>query len=213
MLYCRLGVPACIASRHPRTVFGSSRVPKGGARGPKRREFSRVVADISWGRTLGAKLLGQAFGPRFGAKPIAALRDRGRAIGPREGKPGRHHDARRGHDLIPIPLRSVEVQTQFRFEQGRSTMSGSRYSPVTIREVWQREGQQRWDGQTHGRGACLLIVEMLRDALTPGRPSVPSRSFEFWRDQNKIRGRFIGDIVGNGVVVGKLDKNGLPLPK
>jgi hypothetical protein len=92
-------------------------------------------------------------------------------------------------------------------------MSGSRYSPVTIREVWQREGQQRWDGQTHGRGACLLIVEMLRDALTPGRPSVPSRSFEFWRDQNKIRGRFIGDIVGNGVVVGKLDKNGLPLPK
>ena len=92
-------------------------------------------------------------------------------------------------------------------------MSGSRYSPATIREVWQREGRQRWDGQTHGRGACLLIVEMLRDALTPGRPSVPSRSFEFWRDQNKIRGRFIGDIVGNGVVGGKLDKNGLPLPK
>jgi len=92
-------------------------------------------------------------------------------------------------------------------------MSGSRYSPATIREVWQREGRQRWDGQTHGRGVCLLIVEMLRDALTPGRPSAPSRSFEFWRDQNKVRGRFIGDIVGSGVVVGKLDKNGLPLPK
>lgn len=91
-------------------------------------------------------------------------------------------------------------------------MSGSRYSPATIREVWQSEGRQRWDCQTHGRGVCLLIVDMLKGALKPGRPSSPSRSFEFWRDQNKIRGRFIGDIVGNGVVVGKLDNNGLPLP-
>jgi hypothetical protein len=92
-------------------------------------------------------------------------------------------------------------------------MSGSRYSPATIHEVWQKEGRQRWDGQTHGRGICLLIIDMLQGALIPGRPSPLNRSFEFWRDQNKIRGRLIGDIVCNGVVVGKLDKNGLPLPR
>jgi len=93
-------------------------------------------------------------------------------------------------------------------------MNGSRYSPRAIREVWQKEGKQRWDGRTHGRGLCLLIVNLLgpRDALIPGRPRSPNRSFEFWRDQNKIRGRFIGDLVGNGIVVGKLDKDGLPLP-
>jgi len=33
-------------------------------------------------------------------------------------------------------------------------------------------------------------------------------TFEFWRDQNKIRGRFIG--VGNGVVVARLNVDGLP---
>ena len=92
-------------------------------------------------------------------------------------------------------------------------MSGLRYSPATIHEVWQKEGRQRWDGQTHGRGICLLIIDMLQGALIPGRPSRLNRRFEFWRDQNKIRGRLIGDIVGNGVVVGKLDKNGIPLPK
>ena len=80
-------------------------------------------------------------------------------------------------------------------------MSGSIYTPAAIREVWQEEGKQRWDGQTHGRGLCLLIVEILQGALIPGRPSSSNRSFEFWRDQKKIRGRFIGDIVGGGVVV------------
>jgi hypothetical protein len=84
-------------------------------------------------------------------------------------------------------------------------MSGSIYSPAAIREVWQKEGRQRWDGQKHGRGVCLLIVDMLQGALKPGRPN---RSFEFWRDQNKIRGRFIG--VGNGVVVARLNVDGLP---
>ena len=92
-------------------------------------------------------------------------------------------------------------------------MSGLRYSPATIHEVWQKEGRQRWDGQTHGRGICLLIIDMLQGALIPGRPSPLNRRFEFWRDQNKIRGRLIGDFVGNGIVVGKLDKNGIPLPK
>ena len=94
-------------------------------------------------------------------------------------------------------------------------MNGSRYSPAAIREVWQKEGKQRWDGQTHGRGLCLLIVNLLglHDALILGRPSSPNRSFEFWRDQNKIRGRFIGDLVGNGIVVAKLDEHGLPLPE
>jgi hypothetical protein len=38
--------------------------------------------------------------------------------------------------------------------------------------------------------------------------STRSPTFEFWRDQNKIRGRFIG--VGNGVVVAKLNGDGLP---
>jgi len=90
-------------------------------------------------------------------------------------------------------------------------MSGSLYSPAAIREVWQKEGRQRWDGQTHGRGVCLLIVDMLQGALMPGRLSSPNRSFEFWRDQNKIRGRFIG--VGNGVVVARLNVDGLPVPE
>jgi hypothetical protein len=91
-------------------------------------------------------------------------------------------------------------------------MSGSRYSPAAIREAWQKEGKPRWDGQTHGRGLGLLIV----NALTAQGPSLlgrlksPSRTFEFWRDQNKIRGRLIG--VGSGVVVAKLDEDGLPLP-
>ena len=93
-------------------------------------------------------------------------------------------------------------------------MNGSRYYPRAIREVWQKEGKQRWDGRTHGRGLCLPIVNLPgpRDALILGRLRSPNRSFEFWRDQNKIRGRFIGDLVGNGIVVGKLDKDGLPLP-
>ena len=92
-------------------------------------------------------------------------------------------------------------------------MGSSRCSPAAIREAWQKEARQRWDGQTHGRGLCLLIVGMLQGALTPSRPKSPNRSFEFWRDQNKIRGRFIGDVVGNGVVVAKLDEYGLPVPE
>jgi hypothetical protein len=41
-----------------------------------------------------------------------------------------------------------------------------------------------------------------------GRLKSPAQSFEFWRDQNKVRGRFVG--VGNGVVVARLNKDGLP---
>jgi hypothetical protein len=33
-------------------------------------------------------------------------------------------------------------------------------------------------------------------------------TFEFWRDQNKIRGRFMG--LGNSVVVAKLNGDGRP---
>jgi hypothetical protein len=90
-------------------------------------------------------------------------------------------------------------------------MSGSRYSPAAIREVWQKEGKQRPDGQTRGRGIRLLIVEIIQGALMPGRPRSSNRSFEFWRDQKKIRGRFICDIVGGGVVVARLDEEGLPV--
>lgn len=89
-------------------------------------------------------------------------------------------------------------------------MSGPKYSSAAIREVWEKEGKQRWDGRTHGRGLGLLIVDALaaQGTLILGRLRAPSRAFEFWRDQNKIRGRFIG--LGNGVVVAKLNKDGLP---
>jgi hypothetical protein len=82
-----------------------------------------------------------------------------------------------------------------------------------IRDAWEKEAKQRWDGSTHGRGLSLLIVKMLAlpGSLLPGRSSSPA--FEFWRDQNKIRGRFIGASAGNGVVVAKLGEDGLPLPK
>jgi hypothetical protein len=89
-------------------------------------------------------------------------------------------------------------------------MSGPKYSSAAIREVWEKEGRQRWDGRTHGRGLGLLIVDVLvaQGTLMLGRLRSPSRTFEFWRDQDKIRGRFIGQ--GNGVVVARLNKDGLP---
>ena len=86
-----------------------------------------------------------------------------------------------------------------RFKRGRSMTNGPKYSSAAIREAWEREAKQRWDSRTHGRGLSLLIVKMLATAPT----------FEFWRDQNKIRGRFIG--VGNGVVVARLNEDGLPV--
>ena len=117
----------------------------------------------------------------------------------------------KGGPTPPIPLVLVDVQTRATdSSSGRSTMNGSRYSPRATREVWQKEGKQRWDGRTHGRGHCLLIVDLL--ALIPGRPGSPNRSFEFWRDQNKIRGRFIGDALANGIVVARLNEDRLPVP-
>jgi hypothetical protein len=98
---------------------------------------------------------------------------------------------------------------------GRVEAAGLRSAPVAwaqdcaaIREAWEREAKQRWDSRTHGRGLALLIVNML--ALPGSLMSSRSRSpmFEFWRDQNKIRGRYIG--VGNGVVVARLNVDGLP---
>ena len=86
--------------------------------------------------------------------------------------------------------------------------NGLNYSCAAIREAWDREAKQCWDSRTHGRGLSLLIVKMLAlpGSLTPS--SAMSPTFEFWRDQNKIRGRFIG--VGNSVVVAKLNGDGLP---
>jgi hypothetical protein len=113
-------------------------------------------------------------------------------------------------DVIPIPLGLAEVQTWDQIRAAADpTMSGSKYSPAAIREAWQKEGKQRWDSRTHGRGHCLLIVDIL--ALIRGRPGSPNPSFEFWRDQNKIRGRFIGDFAGNGIVVARLNEEGLPI--
>ena len=89
-------------------------------------------------------------------------------------------------------------------------MSSPTYSSAAIREAWEKVGKHRWDGRTHGRGLSLLIVDALtaQGTLILGRLKPSSRTFEFWRDQNKIRGRLIG--VGNGVVVAKLNGDGLP---
>jgi hypothetical protein len=88
--------------------------------------------------------------------------------------------------------------------------SPTSYSSAAIREAWEKVGKQRWDGQTHGRGLGPLIVDALtaQGMLIVGRLKSRSWTFEFWRDQNKIRGRIIG--VGNGVVVAKLNVDGLP---
>ncbi|WP_024513119.1 hypothetical protein [Bradyrhizobium sp. ARR65] len=89
-------------------------------------------------------------------------------------------------------------------------MSSPNYSSAAIREAWEKVGKQRWDGRTHGRGLRLLIVDALaaQDTLILDRLKSPGRTFEFWRDQNQIRGRFVG--VGKGVVVAKLTGDGLP---
>jgi hypothetical protein len=87
-------------------------------------------------------------------------------------------------------------------------MGGPEYYSAAIREAWEEEAKRRWDDRTHGRGLSLLIVKMLAlpGSLMPS--SARSPTFEFWRDQNKIRGRFMG--LGNSVVVAKLSKDGLP---
>jgi hypothetical protein len=88
-----------------------------------------------------------------------------------------------------------------------------KYSCTTIRGAWEKEAKQHWDGNTHGRGLSLLIVKM---AVPPGSLSLTKTrplTFEFWRDQNKIRGRFSGADPGNGVVVAKLGADGIPLPE
>lgn len=89
-------------------------------------------------------------------------------------------------------------------------MGTPNYSSTAIREAWEKVGKQRWDGRTHGRGLGLLIVDGLtaRGTLILDGCQKPGCTFEFWRDQNKIRGRFIG--VGNGVVVAKLNADGFP---
>jgi hypothetical protein len=89
-------------------------------------------------------------------------------------------------------------------------MSSPNHSSTAIRDAWEKVGKLRWDGRTHGRGLGLLIVDALtaQGASMLGRLKSPCRTFEFWRDQNKIRGRFIG--IGNGVVVAKLNGDGLP---
>jgi hypothetical protein len=83
-----------------------------------------------------------------------------------------------------------------------------KYSCAAIREAWEREAKQRWDSRTHGRGLSLLIVRLLAPSGSLMASSTKSPMFEFWRDQNKIRGRFIG--VGNGVVVARLNGDGFP---
>jgi hypothetical protein len=91
--------------------------------------------------------------------------------------------------------------------------NGPNHSCAAVREAWEKEARVLWDSGTHGRGVGLLIVKM---AALPGSlmsTSARSLTFEFWRDQDKIRGRFIGPNPGNGVVVAKLGKDGLPVSK
>jgi hypothetical protein len=89
-------------------------------------------------------------------------------------------------------------------------MSSLNHSSTAIREAWEKVGKLRWDGRTHGRGLGLLIVEALaaQSTMILGGLRAPRWTFEFWRDQNKVRGRFMG--LGNSVVVAKLSKDGLP---
>jgi hypothetical protein len=111
--------------------------------------------------------------------------------------------------VVPIPLGQIGGQAWDLIQAGRSMRTAQNTSSEAIREAWNREAKQRWDGRTHGRGLSLLIVKMLAlpGSLMPS--SARSPTFEFWRDQNKIRGRFIG--VGNGVVVARLNEDGLPV--
>ena len=88
-------------------------------------------------------------------------------------------------------------------------MSDQRNACVAIREVWETEGKRLWNDRTHGQGLCLLIVDMLASISDKQRSL--SRSFEFWRDQNKIRGRFIG--IGHVVVATRLNADGFPEQK
>ena len=55
-------------------------------------------------------------------------------------------------------------------------MNNPKYSPAEIRAVWEEEGKQRWDGQTHGRGLGLLMIDPV---VMLGRLRQPSRTFEF----------------------------------
>jgi hypothetical protein len=118
----------------------------------------------------------------------------------------------RAFALIPIPLGTRRgPDSGSRFELGQiESMSNRNYSSAAIHEAWEKVGKQRWDGRTHGQGLGLLIVNALtaQGTLILGRLKSPSRTFEFWRDQNKIRGRLIG--VGNGIVVARLNVDGLP---
>jgi hypothetical protein len=103
---------------------------------------------------------------------------------------------------------SIPLDFRRRCERRWSMSNGAKYSCAAIREAWEREAKQCWDSRTHGRGLSLLIVKVL--APPGGFMPSPLRSptFEFWRDQTKIRGRLIG--VGDGVVVAKLNGDGLP---
>ena len=92
------------------------------------------------------------------------------------------------HRKIGVAM-SIPLDFQRPSEQ-RWSMNASKYSCAAIREAWEREAKQRWDSRTHGRGLSLLKMLALPGSLVPSTPRSPT--FEFWRDQNKIRGRFIG---------------------
>lgn len=90
-------------------------------------------------------------------------------------------------------------------------MNSPIYACAEIRQVWEKEARQLWDSRTHGRGLSLLILKM---GMLPGSVASTNKralTVEFWRDQNKVRGRFIGAHPGSGVVVARLGEDGIPL--
>jgi hypothetical protein len=72
-----------------------------------------------------------------------------------------------------------------------------------------RQGPGSSDGSTTSRYRCSSPVFLREGSLTREtglNTQSPGLTFEFWRERNKIRGRFIG---GNGVAVAKLNGDGL----
>ena len=87
---------------------------------------------------------------------------------------------------------------------GHSTMNSPKYSLAEIRAVWEEEGKAL--GWSNARPGPRPAND--RPSCDAGETAAAKPDFRIWRDQNKVRGRLIG--LGNGVVVARLNKDGLP---
>jgi hypothetical protein len=89
-------------------------------------------------------------------------------------------------------------------------MSGPKYSPAAIREIWQKEGETAL-----GRPSLRprpLPADCRHTSIDTEQTRVAEPKLRVLASQNNIRGRFIGDVVGNGIVVAELNEEGLPVP-